>query len=155
MWSYWLSYISMNTYKNPIHWFFSSHKHLERIPLTVFHWNQIIIRNPMPNKSRMKLFIHSQISIHCWSLDRNKWFHRKLCTKVHPFSNFVTDVIPYSCRHLSSSMLVNTLRPRQMAAISQTFSNAFSWMKIFEFRFKFHWSLFLRVQLTNSHHWFR
>ena len=30
---------------------------------------------------------------------------------------------------------VNTLRPRQMDAISQTtFSNAFSWMKMFEFR---------------------
>ena len=37
----------------------------------------------------------------------------------------------------------------KMAAISQTIlSNAFSWMKILEFRLKFHWSLFLRVQLT-------
>ena len=45
--------------------------------------------------------------------------------------------------------MVNTLRPRQMDAISQTtFSNAFSWMKMFEFRLKFHWSLFPRVQLT-------
>ena len=38
-----------------------------------------------------------------------------------------------------------------MDAISQTtFSNAFSWMKMFEYRLKFHWSLFLRVQLTIS-----
>ena len=37
-----------------------------------------------------------------------------------------------------------------MAAISQTtFSSAFSWMKMFNFRSKFHWSLFLRVWLTN------
>ena len=36
-----------------------------------------------------------------------------------------------------------------------TFSDAFSWMKINEFRLKFHWSLFLRVQLTIFHHWFR
>ena len=44
---------------------------------------------------------------------------------------------------------INTLRPRQMDAISQTtFSNAFSWTKMFEFRLKFHWSLFPRVQLT-------
>ena len=36
-----------------------------------------------------------------------------------------------------------------MAANSQTtFSNAFSWMKMFEFRLKFHWSLFPRIQLT-------
>ena len=39
-------------------------------------------------------------------------------------------------------------------AISQTtLSNAFSWMKIFEFQLKFHWNLFLRVQLTIFQHW--
>ena len=44
----------------------------------------------------------------------------------------------------------------QMADIFQTtFSNAFSWMKIFEFWIIFHWSLFLRVQLTIFQHWFR
>ena len=44
----------------------------------------------------------------------------------------------------------------KMAAIFQTtFSNAFSSMKIYEFRLKLHWSLFLRVQLTIFHHWFR
>ena len=37
----------------------------------------------------------------------------------------------------------------KMADISQTmFSKAFSWMKSFVFWFQFHWSLFLRVQLT-------
>ena len=44
----------------------------------------------------------------------------------------------------------------KMAAIFQTtFSNPFSWMKLYEFRLRFHWSLFLRVQLTIFHHWFR
>ena len=44
----------------------------------------------------------------------------------------------------------------KMDAISQTtFSSAFSWMKIFWFWLKFHWSLFLRVQLTIFQHWFR
>ena len=44
----------------------------------------------------------------------------------------------------------------RMAAISQmTLSNAFSWMKIYEFWLKFHWSLFVRVQLTIFQHWFR
>ena len=43
---------------------------------------------------------------------------------------------------------INTLRPIQKAAICQTtFWNAFSWMKMYEFRLKFHWSLFLGVQL--------
>ena len=36
-----------------------------------------------------------------------------------------------------------------------TFSNAFSWMKIFEFQIQFDWSLFLRVQLTIIQHGFR
>ena len=46
--------------------------------------------------------------------------------------------------------------PRQMDAISQTtFSNAFSWMKLFESQLKFHWSLFPRVQLTIFQQWFR
>ena len=44
---------------------------------------------------------------------------------------------------------INSLRPRQMDAISQTtFSDALSWMKIYELRLIFHWALFLRVQLT-------
>ena len=44
----------------------------------------------------------------------------------------------------------------KMSVISQTtFSNTFSWMKIYEFRFKFHWSLFPRVQLPLFQHWFR
>ena len=50
----------------------------------------------------------------------------------------------------------NTLRPRKMAAIFQTtFSNAFPWIKTYGIRLKCHWSLFLRVQLTISHNWFR
>ena len=44
----------------------------------------------------------------------------------------------------------------KMAVIFQTtYWNAFSWMKNFEFRLIFHWSLFLRVQLIIFLHWFR
>ena len=61
---------------------------------------------------------------------------------------------------------VNTLRPRQIGRHSADHipssldsgsgsSSAFSWIKIFEFRLKFHWSLFLRVQLTIIQHCFR
>ena len=43
----------------------------------------------------------------------------------------------------------------KMAAFSQTtLSNAFSWMKILEFRLKIHWILFLRVLLTIFQHRF-
>ena len=44
----------------------------------------------------------------------------------------------------------------KMDGISQTtFPNAFSWMKMYEFRLRFHWILFPRVKLTISQHWFR
>ena len=44
----------------------------------------------------------------------------------------------------------------KMAAIFQTtFSDTFSWMKMYEFCLRFHWSLLLGVQLTIFQHWFR
>ena len=57
-----------------------------------------------------------------------------------------------ACRGKELLWRFNTLRPRKkMAAISQTtVLIAFSWMKMLEFRLNFHWSLFLRVQLTIS-----
>ena len=36
-----------------------------------------------------------------------------------------------------------------------TISNAFSWMKMIEFRFKVHWNLFPGVEFTMNQHWFR
>ena len=50
----------------------------------------------------------------------------------------------------------NTLRPvRNRGHFTDDILDAFSWMKMNEFRLKFHWSLFLRVQLIIFHHWFR
>ena len=44
----------------------------------------------------------------------------------------------------------------KMSAISQTiYSNAFSWMKICEFRLIFQWNLVWLVELTIFQHWFR
>ena len=57
--------------------------------------------------------------------------------------------------HNNTIMLTHWGRDK-MATIFQTiFSNVFSWMKMYEFRLKFHWSLFLRVLLTIFQHWFR
>ena len=53
-------------------------------------------------------------------------------------------------------MAITHLPLDKMAAFLQTiFSDTFSWMKSSIFWLKFHWSLFLRVQLTISQHWFR
>ena len=46
-------------------------------------------------------------------------------------------------------------RDKMDAIFQMTVSNGFSWMKMYEFRLKFHWSLFPRVQLTIFQHWFR
>ena len=44
----------------------------------------------------------------------------------------------------------------KLSAIFQTtFSNVFYWMTIYESQLRFHWNLFLMVQLTIFQHWFR
>ena len=51
---------------------------------------------------------------------------------------------------------INMFRPDQRVDILQIiFQNAFCWMKIVVFWFKFHLRLFLRILLTISHYWFR
>ena len=45
--------------------------------------------------------------------------------------------------------------PQNASVLVVLVSNAFSWMEIYELGLKFHWSLFLRVQLTMFQHWFR
>ena len=45
-------------------------------------------------------------------------------------------------------------RDKIVAILQTTFSNAISWMKMFEFLLKFHWSLFLNVQWTIFQYWF-
>ena len=87
---------------------------------------------------------------------------RDYCTFSEPYQpTFCSPAAPLPmawCQHGNHRVtsLINTLRSRQMDAISQTTSSsAFSWMKIFEFRLKCHWSLFLSIQLTIFQHWFR
>ena len=61
--------------------------------------------------------------------------------------------------HIYASLGLNELTQwgwDKMVIISQTsFSNAFSWMKMCEFLFKFHRRLFLMLQWTIFQHWFR
>ena len=64
---------------------------------------------------------------------------------------WLSNIIPHFVRHAITCPWLNlyTLRPKKAAISQTTLSNEFSWMKMFEFRLRFHWSLFLRVQLTN------
>ena len=72
-------------------------------------------------------------------------------------SHYLSRWWPSSLMHASPGLNELTHWGRnKMADISQTtFSNAFSWMKIHQFLQKFHWSLFLRVELTIFQHRFR
>ena len=72
------------------------------------------------------------------------------------FFNSLTSIMRDSLgRGLSHLLLTHWGREKMAANLQTALSNTFSWMKLFEFRFKFHWSLFLRVQLTIFQHWFR
>ena len=51
--------------------------------------------------------------------------------------------------------IVNTLRPRQNGRhFPDDIFKCIFFMKMYEFRLRFHWSLFLGVQTTISQHWF-
>ena len=52
-------------------------------------------------------------------------------------------------------MLTPWGRDKMDAILQKAFSSAFSWMKMFEFQLRYHWSLFLKVQSTIFQHWFR
>ena len=56
---------------------------------------------------------------------------------------------------IGPSKLTHWGRDKMAAIFQTTFPNGFSWMKMYDFRLTFHWSLFLRVQLTIFQHWFR
>ena len=81
--------------------------------------------------------------------------HTKSNQVKHP-QNPLNFLVGGAIRELQPSKSLTHWGRDKMDAISQrAFSNVFSWMKMFEFRLKFHWSLFLRVQLTIFQHWFR
>ena len=72
----------------------------------------------------------------------------------------LTTSLPYESLSMTEVMAWYSLFTHggqdKMAAIFQTtFSNGFSWMKMYWFWFKFHWNLFQRVKLTIFQHWFR
>ena len=46
-------------------------------------------------------------------------------------------------------------RDKMASMFQTTFSSTFSWMRMYEFWLRFHWSLFPMVQLTIFQHWFR
>ena len=56
-------------------------------------------------------------------------------------------------QHVASTWLSDWGQYKMVTISQTTFSNTFSWMKMYEFRLRFHWILFLRVQSTIFQHW--
>ena len=103
----------------------------------LFHWSRHLPGNAILNRRSVLWLVHAM----AWCL-----------LSIRPVPESMITYHPCD----SEEHVFNTLRPRQMDAISQTtFWNAFSWMKMFEFRLKFHWGVFLRFQLTLFQHWYR
>ena len=81
----------------------------------------------------------------------NNYTHMNLWHIItHPCPNFNhTMAVQLNCH------LTHWGRDKMDAILQTTFSSAFPWMKMFKYRLKFHWILFLRVKLTIFQHWFR
>ena len=83
------------------------------------------------------------------------WVQLQCCTKTDcSVQNFVNDWTAEKVYEdkwdLSRSSLTHRGRDKMAAIFQTTFSNEISWMKMYEFRLRFHCSLFLRFQINNT-----
>ena len=83
---------------------------------------------------------------------KNGWYNGMyiICVKSNSKCHFYVSI-----GSLTTYRKAHWVRVTMTAIFQTTFSNAFSQMKIYEIRLKFHWSLFLVVQLTIFQHWGR
>ena len=91
---------------------------------------------------------HGRLSWRPW-----KWYHL-ICTEIINIWCMILMEIVNLITRTSLPQTINTMRPRQNG--SHFPSNIFRciFFQMFEFRFRFHWSLFLKVQLTIFQDWF-
>ena len=98
-----------------------------------------------------KSFVPGQILGHAWRVQYFKYSDNYLFCMIYTMDYMLC----WLCVHVIIALLTHQSRD-EMDNISQTtFWNVFSSMKLFEFWLTFHSSLFLMIQLTIIHHWFR
>ena len=99
--------------------------------------------------SRYEEFHHNDKTVTSFIMGIPKLVGRHLYIETAPGSSLQVQKLPRIMQWSFCSHSINSSPLYKMAAISQTIiSDAFSWMKIFVFWLKFHWSSFLRIQLT-------
>ena len=110
----------------------------------------LLARNSSEIWIKMKQFSYKKMHL---KMSSTKWRPFCICLNILKRVTWGTSCWLAIVPHINSSF------PRQNGHHwpfwQRTFSNVFSWMKKFDFRLNFHWSLFLRVQLTIAQHWFR
>ena len=72
---------------------------------------------------------------------------------IHGIDQFSSLVL--QLKHTTWDSLTHWGRVKMDANFQTTFSKAFSWMKMYKYRLRFHWSWFPRIQITIFQHWFR
>ena len=80
----------------------------------------------------------AMIALHCTCCSR---------PQLHRTSRLVKTSVWNEFAHIGQDEIV--------AILQTTVSNTFLWMKMYWLRLKFHWSLFIRVQLPMFQHWFK
>ena len=89
------------------------------------------------------------VKIYVWTITLKHW---------HQVMIIISLWIRFNSRILLDQwdwLLTHWGRDKMAAIFQTTIANAFSWMKMYEFRLRFHWILFPGVQLTIFQHWFR
>ena len=124
------------------------------VPFVVWCRIRVALENCYLNLMyRPNLSAHSG-KIWKWNMEGMKWENKidhngklecgQVARCVYPL---IFESITYQLTHWGRDKMVDIFQT--------TFSNGFSWMNLHELRLKFHWSLFLAVQLTIYQHWFR
>ena len=109
---------------------------------------------------------------------RGAWMFSLICTRINGWVNngeagdlrryrahhdvtvmyrgkIVTQFIEVYMRRQAATCLTYRGRDKMATIFQTTYSNEFSWMKMYKRWLRFHWSSLLRVQLTIFQHWFR
>ena len=86
-----------------------------------------------------------------WRQSKGKWLIKEGCCDTIHWQYM--GLINWHHTHIYISIALTHHPLDKMAAISQIFSNVFSWMKLLQDGLKFHLSLFLMVQLTIYQYW--
>ena len=115
----------------------------------VTHWNRKVILTTFLSMAPWKLSKWQLILVFPVMRISSKWWY---CYQWYwqPLMG-----IPSKFPMILVTLLIHWGWDKMAAIFQTTFSNAFSLMKMLEFRLRFHWSLFPKVKLRIFQHWFR